>query len=105
MKGFRWDPDRRPRGRHDITPLVPRSSQRTSYLARPHAQFKETNVYFPGHINKIYKDIAYRDSMEVIRARQPKVKPVVKTPAETTVAPIDTSAAPDVLSQIGRAHV
>ena len=98
MKGFRWDPDRRPRGRHDITPLVPRSSQRTSYLARPHAQFKETNVYFPGHINKIYKDIAYRDSMEVVKARQPKVKPVVKTPVETPVAPVDTSAAPDVLS-------
>jgi hypothetical protein len=98
MKGFRWNPDRRPRGRHDITPLVPRSSQRTSYLARPHAQFKETNVYFPGHINKIYKDIAYRDSMEVVKARQPKVKPVVKTPVETTVAPVDTSAAPDVLS-------
>ena len=98
MKGFRWDPDRRPRGRHDITPLVPRSSQRTSYLARPHAQFKETNVYFPGHINKIYKDIAYRDSMEVVRARQPKVKPVVKTPEETAVAPVDTSAVPDVLS-------
>ncbi len=98
MKGFRWNPDRRPRGRHDITPLVPRSSQRTSYLARPHAQFKETNVYFPGHINKIYKDIAYRDSMEVVKARQPKVKPVVKTPVETPVAPVDTSAAPDVLS-------
>ena len=98
MTGFRWDPDRRPRGRHDITPLVPRSSQRTSYLARPHAQFKETNVYFPGHINKIYKDIAYRDSMEVVRARQPKVKPVVKTPEETAVAPVDTSAVPDVLS-------
>ena len=98
MKGFRWEPERRPRGRHDITPLVPRPSQRTSYLARPHAQFKETNVYFPGHINKIYKDIAYRDSMEVVRARQPKVKPVVKTPEETTAAPVDTVAAPAVLS-------
>ena len=98
MKGFRWEPERKPRGRHDITPLVPRSSQRTSYLARPHAQFKETNVYFPGHINKIYKDIAYRDSMEVVRARQPKVKPVAKTPVETTVAQADTVAAPDVLS-------
>ena len=98
MKGFRWEPERRPRGRHDITPLVPRPSQRTSYLARPHAQFKETNVYFPGHINKIYKDIAYRDSMEVVKARQPKVKPVVKTPEETTMAPVDTVAAPAVLS-------
>jgi Membrane protein involved in colicin uptake len=106
MKGFRWEPERKPRGRRDITPLIPRPSQRTSYLARPHAQFKETNVYFPGHINKIYKDIAYRDSMAVVKARQPKEKPVVKTPADTTAAPpvdavtapIDTSAAPAVLS-------
>ncbi len=106
MKGFRWEPERKPRGRRDITPLIPRPSQRTSYLARPHAQFKETNVYFPGHINKIYKDIAYRDSMAVVKARQPKEKPVTKTPADTTAAPpvdavtapIDTSAAPAVLS-------
>ena len=47
MKGFRWDPERKPHGPQDITPFVPRSSQRTSYLARPHAEFKETNVYFP----------------------------------------------------------
>ena len=94
MKGFRWEPQRRPRGRQDITPLVPRPSQRTSYLARPHAQFKETNIYFPGHIKKIYKDIAYRDSMAVIKARQPKEKPVVAAPADT---PATLSAADDSL--------
>ena len=81
MKGFRWNPERRPGGKEDITPLEPRTSQRTSYLARPHAQFKETNVYFPGHINKIYKDIAARDSMEVARARQPKEKAKADAPA------------------------
>ena len=101
MKGFRWDPERQPRGRHDITPLEPRTSQRTSYLARPHAQFKETDIYFPGHIKKIYKDIAYRDSMAVVKARQPKEKPVVAAPpapADTTAAPVDTTAGPPALS-------
>ena len=83
MKGFRWDPERRPTGKEDISPLEPRKSQRTSYLARPHAKFKETNDYFPGHINKIYKDIAYRDSMEVVRARQPKEKPKEQEPGKT----------------------
>ena len=100
MKGFRWEPERRPNGGSDITPLVPRKSQRTSYLARPHAQFKETEIYFPGHIKKIYKDIAYRDSMAVVKARQPKEKPV-ETPAPavaTTTAPVDTTAAPPALS-------
>ncbi|MBQ6762683.1 MAG: hypothetical protein IJP49_08015 [Bacteroidales bacterium] len=86
MKGFRWDPDRKPRGRQDITPLVPRRSQRTSYLARPHAQFKETNIYFPGHINKIYKEIAERDSLSVLRARQPKEQPKVTPTVPPPVA-------------------
>ena len=90
MKGFRWDPDRKPRGPQDITPLVVRKSQRTSYLARPHAQFKETNVYFPGQINKIYKDIAYRDSMEVVKARQAKEKPAEEAPV-TPLSPADDS--------------
>ena len=93
MKGFRWNPERKPRGPQDITPFRPRVSQRTTYLARPHAEFKETNVYFPGHINKIYKDIAYRDSMAVVKARQPKEKPAVKVPVDTLSAPVDTTAA------------
>ena len=93
MKGFRWDPERRPRGRRDITPLVPRASQRTSYLARPHAEFKETDKYFPGHIKQIYKDIAYRDSMAVVKARQPKETPAAKAPVDTAVVapPVDTT--------------
>ena len=93
MKGFRWDPGRRPTGPRDITPLEPRKSQRTTYLARPHAQFKETDVYFPGHIKKIYKDIAYRDSMEVVRARQPKPqpKPEVLPPVAAPLSAADDS--------------
>ena len=99
MKGFRWNPERKPKGPHDITPYQPRRSERTTYLARPHAEFKETNVYFPGHINKIYKDIAYRDSMAVVKARQPKETPAPvdtkeeKEPVDTTLtAPVDTIA-------------
>jgi hypothetical protein len=99
MKGFRWDPERRPKGPQDISPLKTRKSQRTSYLARPHADFKETDIYFPGHIKNIYKEIAYRDSMEVVRARQPKPqpKPTVKAPVDTTGAPGALSAADDSL--------
>ena len=110
MKGFRWEPERQPKGGFDITPLVPRTSQRTSYLARPHAEFKETDIYFPGHIKKIYKDIAYRDSMAVVKARQPKEKPAppkpedaVTTPVDTTAAPVDSIATPPALSETDKA--
>ena len=90
MKGFRWDPERKPLGPQDITPLTVRPSERTSYLARPHAQFKETNVYFPGHIKKIYQDIAYRDSMQVLKARQPK-EPAPAVTAEKPLSARDDS--------------
>ena len=69
LKGFRWDPDKRPKGPEDVTSLVPRGSERTSYLARAHPEYKQTNKYFPGYINKIYKEIARRDSLAVARAR------------------------------------
>jgi lipopolysaccharide export system protein LptA len=69
LKGFRWDPDKRPKGPEDITSLVPRGSERTSYLARAHPEYKQTNKYFPGYINNIYKEIARRDALAVERAR------------------------------------
>jgi len=70
LKGFRWNPEKRPSGPEDITSLKPRGSERTSYLARPHPEFIQTNRYFPGYINKIYKEIALRDSLAVARARE-----------------------------------
>ena len=98
LKGFRWDPDRRPRGRADITPLVPRPSERTSYLARPHAEFKETDIYFPGYIGGIYKEIACRDSMAVLRSREKAARAVaadsLAAGADMLSAGIDSPAVP-----------
>ena len=70
LKGFRWTPDLRPASPRDVTSLVPRQSQRTTYLSRPHAEFKQTNTYFPGYIKKVYRDIAIRDSLQVVRQRE-----------------------------------
>ncbi|MCR5017180.1 MAG: hypothetical protein K6A64_00095 [Bacteroidales bacterium] len=74
LKGFRWDPDKQPKGPEDITSLVPRGSERTSYLARSHPEFNQTSKYFPGYINNIYKEIARRDALAVERARSTKVE-------------------------------
>ncbi len=74
LKGFRWEPDRRPASPLDVTSLVPRNSERTSYLARPHAQFTQTNDYFPGYIKQVYRDIAIRDSLQVVRQREEQRK-------------------------------
>ena len=91
LKGFRWEPERRPASPQDVTSLEPRPSQRTSYLARPHAQFKQTDIYFPGYINKVYRDIAIRDSLEVVRQRLEQHKKdslaQVEVPADTLLTP------------------
>ena len=70
LKGFRWEPDKRPASPRDVASLVPRPSERLSYLARPHTEFKQTEDYFPGHIRKIYREIAIRDSLQVARERE-----------------------------------
>ena len=70
LKGFRWEPEKRPKSPLDVTSLVPRHSERTSYLARPHTKFTQTDIYFPGHIKKVYRDIALRDSLKVMRSRE-----------------------------------
>ena len=103
LKGFRWEPERRPASPADVTSLVPRPSQRTSYLARPHAQFQQTETYFPGYINQIYRDIAIRDSLEVIRRREEhRIKDSIAVAeatlaADTLAVETDTLQTPAVL--------
>ena len=110
LKGFRWEPEKRPQSPLDVTTLVPRQSQRTSYLARPHTKFTQTDIYFPGHIKKVYRDIALRDSLKVERSREESRRKAAQAdstiveavdslasappPADSlaTVAPADTSA-------------
>ena len=97
LKGFRWDPERRPASPLDVTSLTPRRSERTAYLARPHTQFTQTEDYFPGHIKKIYRDIAIRDSLQVVRdrARQREQDSLARAKGDTTLTALpDTLVAP-----------
>ena len=108
LKGFRWEPERRPKSPEDITSLKPRASERLSYLARPHAAFVQTEEYFPGYINKLYRDIATRDSLEVVRQQQRKEQEALRKeqealrremallepPAEESIEQADTLVSP-----------
>ena len=71
MKGFDWRPDERPTGPLDITDLKMRSSQRSYYLGKPRAEFRQTEIYFPGYMPKIRREIAIRDSLS--RLPKPKI--------------------------------
>ena len=111
LKGFRWEPERRPKSPLDVTALVPRRSERLAYISRPHTKFEQTEIYFPGYINKLYRDIAIRDSLTVVRQREQKEREErerelaalkalempadsLAPPADTLVVPADTLAAP-----------
>ena len=98
LKGFRWDPDKRPKGPEDVTSLVPRGSERTSYLARAHPEYKQTNRYFPGYINKIYKEIARRDSLAVARARAKADAAAEEPSGDETLPEEDTGSGDEVVA-------
>ena len=67
LKGFRWDPEKRPAGRQDITDIVIRSSEREEYDDRPQPKFRYTERYFPGHIAEMKKELARHDSLRQAR--------------------------------------
>lgn len=70
LKGFKWQPERRPADRHAVTEAEFRSPERKAFLAHPQASFRETNRYFPGYMKGIYKEIAVRDSLQKVRAAE-----------------------------------
>ena len=67
LKGFDWQPVKRPKGPEDITPYKPRESQRKVYENVPRAEFAQTDIYFPGHMSSVYKMLARQDSLKRVR--------------------------------------
>lgn len=67
LKGFNWQPGKRPADHTAVTALELRPSQRIAYKDRPKAEFKQTDIYFPGYIADIHRQIAVRDSLRKVR--------------------------------------
>ena len=73
LKGFNWQPEKRPADRNAVTPLSLRPSERRNYSARPKATFKQTDIYFPGYMNDVYRQIEVRDSLRAVRERDRQI--------------------------------
>ena len=73
LKGFSWQPEKRPADRNAVTPLSLRPSERISYSARPKATFRQTDIYFPGYMNDVYRQIEVRDSLRAVRERERQI--------------------------------
>ena len=73
LKGFNWQPERRPADRYAVTPLSLRPSERLRYAAKPKTQFSQTDLYFPGYMKDVYRQMAVRDSLKIVRARERQI--------------------------------
>ena len=100
LKGFNWQPERRPADRFAVTPLSLRPSERSSYEARPRTEFRQTDIYFPGYMDDVYRQMEVRDSLRRIREFEkahPELFPKPDTLAfqtDSLMVPVDTLAAP-----------
>ncbi len=108
LKGFSWQPEKRPPDRNAVTPLPLRPSQRRMYDAKPKAKYTQTDIYFPGYMSDVYKQIAVKDSLKAIRARERQMAEeqaeldsirVAEIPAiADAVDQLDSLKVPDTLS-------
>lgn len=72
LKGFHWEPGKRPKGPSDITTRRIRPSQMDEYSSRVRPRYVETDRYYPGYISGIYKEISKRDSLSRVHATEEK---------------------------------
>jgi hypothetical protein len=68
LKGFEWQPEKRPSKPSDITKLEPRETERFYFERIPQPKFRQTDKYFPGYMESVYKMLARQDSLK--RARR-----------------------------------
>lgn len=88
LKGFNWQPDLRPAGPEDVTTAKIPKSQRRTYDRHIRPAFTQTDIYFPGYIAGIRKEIRDR---EMAKRNRPRTRPVEDVPA-----PADSTAAADL---------
>ena len=95
LKGFNWQIDIQPKGKRDITDLTVRPSERSAYESRPRAQFRQTNIFFPGHMNDVYRSLEdARRRREERRRQQEELKALEEAAASDTLsAAVDSLAA------------
>ena len=76
LKGFNWEPDLKPQGPEDVTSHTIRPSEKNQYARRPRASYTQTNRFFPGYMDGVYKQIADRERAERERAAAVPEEPI-----------------------------
>lgn len=94
LKGFNWQPERRPASKYDITHLVVKPNEMVAYSSHPKPFFRYTKKYFPGGIEKIAADL-----QEARRRRAEEQKLRDSLAVADTLSPAD-SLLPSVTDSI-----
>ncbi|MCR5351801.1 MAG: hypothetical protein K6E35_04840 [Bacteroidales bacterium] len=74
LRGFNWQPERRPKDKFDVTAMVVKDSEREQYAAHPQPEFPQTDIYFPGHMEELYAGL--EKAREAKRSRRAADSPV-----------------------------
>lgn len=86
LRGFNWQPERRPKDKFDVTAMVVKDSERAAYEARPRAGFPQTGLYFPGRMQEIYA------ALDAAKQRSARSAPASSAPADSLSAAPDSTA-------------
>lgn len=86
LKGFEWQPEKRPKTPEDVVKYTPRKSQRAKYERIPRAKFPKTELYFPGHIDNINKMLFTADSLKRVRRAEREAQEQLRKEAEALAA-------------------
>lgn len=97
FKGFTWVAERRPKQVSDLSRTA-RKSQRAAYRIHPRAKYTQTDIYFPGYMQGIYRQIEISDSLKAVREENERIKREEKERLEKIKADSLAMAAKDSLS-------
>lgn len=86
LKGFEWQPEKRPKGPEDVVKYTPRKTERGKYEKVPRAKFPQTEMYFPGHIAHINKMLSEADSLKQVRRAEREAQERLRKEAEALAA-------------------
>lgn len=87
MKGFKWNPENRPKGKEDITKLVLKDSERSFYNREETPNYPFTRYFFPGYIESLEEA---EDSVADTLAQKPQ------EPVDIQEKPVTDQPEPDV---------
>lgn len=96
LKGFKWQPERRPFGRDDILLQPLRESERDIYDAKERTSFRQTDIYFPGYMKGVYAEIeASKERKRLAQAQADSLAMFEEelAPADSLLAAADSLAA------------